>query len=69
MEDVMIKKNVGNLDRIARIVLGVTMLGCGIYSGNWWGAIGIVLILTGIFSRCGLYTLFGITTCKIKKPE
>jgi len=66
MEIVMFKKNVGKIDRIARVALGVTMLGCGVYSGNWLGAIGIVPLLTGIFGTCGLYSLFGINTCKIK---
>lgn len=63
----MFRKNVGNIDRIARILLGVALLGYGFYSGNWWGAIGIIPLLTGIFGTCGLYSLFGISTCKIKK--
>lgn len=63
----MFRKNVGNIDRIARILLGVALIGCGFYSGNWWGAIGIIPLLTGIFGTCGLYSLFGISTCKINK--
>lgn len=63
----MFKKNVGNIDRIARVALGVTMIGCGIYSGCWLGAIGIIPLLTGIFGTCGLYSLLGINTCSIKK--
>lgn len=63
----MFKKNVGNVDRVIRIVLGIGMIGAGIYYGSWLGAIGAVPLLTGIFGTCGLYSLFGISTCKIKK--
>ena len=63
----MFKKNVGGVDKVIRIVLGIGMIGAGIYYGNWLGAIGLIPLLTGIFGTCGLYSLFGISTCKIKK--
>jgi hypothetical protein len=66
MERIMFKKNVGSVDKVIRIVLGIGIIGAGIYFQNWLGAIGVVPLLTGIFGTCGLYSLFGINTCKIK---
>ena len=63
----MFKKNVGSVDRVIRIVLGIGMIGAGIYYGSWLGAIGLIPLLTGILGTCGLYSLFGISTCKINK--
>jgi len=63
----MFKKNVGSVDKVIRIVLGIGMIGAGIYYGSWLGAIGAIPLLTGIFGTCGLYSLLGINTCSIKK--
>ncbi len=61
--------NVGTVDRTVRIILGIVILALGFYYGSWWGLIGLVPLGTGLFSRCGLYTLFGISTCKVpEKP-
>lgn len=58
------KKNVGSLDKIIRIVLGLAIGAAGIYYENWLGLIGIVPIATALINFCPLYTLFGISTCK-----
>ena len=54
--------NVGKTDRIFRILLGITLLGIGIYSQNWWFAIGIVPLGTALFRWCPVYIPFGINT-------
>ena len=63
------KKNVGTADRIVRLILGVVIIGLGLYFKSWWGVIGIIPLATGLIGYCGLYRLFGINTCKIRKPE
>ena len=32
-----------------------------------WGYLGIVPLLTGLIGSCPLYTLFGFSTCPVKK--
>ncbi len=62
------KINVGNLDRILRIVGGLVLIALaatGII--GIWGWIGIVPLLTGIFRFCPTYALFGTSTCPTKK--
>ncbi len=58
------KQNVGTFDRWIRIVLGVVMIVWGFTAGSWWGAIGLIPLITGIIGYCGLYSIFGISTCK-----
>ena len=62
-------RNVGNADRIIRIILGTVIILIGAIFNSWWGLIGVAVFLTGIIGFCGLYIPFGINTCKIKKPE
>ncbi|HPN38208.1 MAG TPA: DUF2892 domain-containing protein [Melioribacteraceae bacterium] len=61
------EKNVGGIDKIVRIILGVIIILLGIIFNSWWGAIGIIPLLTGLFGRCGLYCPLGINTCNIKE--
>ena len=57
------KANVGSYDRIIRLIAGLVAIGLGIYFQSWWGALGVVLIITAAFSFCPLYPLLGINTC------
>ncbi|MCK5353708.1 MAG: DUF2892 domain-containing protein [Methyloprofundus sp.] len=56
-------KNVGGIDRIIRIVVGLVVIGWGVYAQNWLGAIGIVPLLTGLIRWCPAYLPFGFKTC------
>lgn len=61
-------KNVGGVDKIARIVIGFVLIVLAATGAiGTWGWIGVVPLATGIFSRCGLYSLLGINTCPMKK--
>ncbi len=60
------KVNMGSLDRILRIVAGLVIVGAGIAFKSWWGAIGVVLVATAGVGFCPLYTLLGVSTCKLK---
>ncbi len=62
------KLNVGGIDRILRIVAGLVLVGmaaAGMFTPWTW--IGVVPLLTGIFGFCPAYTLFGMSTCPMKK--
>lgn len=60
------KLNVGTIDRILRIVLGVVIIAAGIYYKSWWGLVGIVPLATGLISWCPLYVPLKISTKKNK---
>lgn len=59
------KKNVGKADRTVRIIAGLIIIAAGFYFKSWWGAVGIIPLITAAVGSCGLYTLFGVSTCKI----
>ena len=60
------KVNEGKLDRTVRIFLGLVIIGLGFYYQSWWGAVGLLPLLTGLSGFCALYTLLGINTCPRK---
>ena len=62
------KINVGSIDRILRIVVGLALIGATL-AGMLpvWGWIGVVPLLTGIFKFCPAYAIFGMSTCPMEK--
>lgn len=67
----MLKKNVGGIDRVLRVVLGLLLLAGFIFnteaSYRYLYLIGFVPLLTGLFQTCALYSILGINTCPMKK--
>ena len=56
------KCNVGIIDRLLRIVVGLIIAILGVWFDSWWGLVGIVPLATGIFKICPLYMPFKIST-------
>ncbi|OGI48379.1 MAG: hypothetical protein A2151_04080 [Candidatus Muproteobacteria bacterium RBG_16_65_34] len=58
-------KNIGGIDRVARIVGGLVLLSL-VFVGPQtpWGWIGVVPLVTALIGWCPAYTLFGFKTCK-----
>lgn len=62
------KINVGGIDQIARIVVGLALIGLTLAGViGVWGWIGIVPLLTGVFKFCPAYTMFGLSSCPMEK--
>jgi hypothetical protein len=67
--------NLGNLDRAIRIILGLALIVAPLLNipAVWSSAVlsygsmavGLVLVVTGLFRFCPLYRIFGISTCKL----
>ena len=67
------KPNMGNVDRIIRIVIAAVFAYL-YFSGTVTGTLGLVLVilggvfvLTSLISFCPLYTLVGVNTSPAKK--
>jgi len=63
-------QNVGGIDKILRIVLGLVLIGATVMGLlPVWGYIGIVPLATGLMGWCPLYPLIGLSTCPMKKND
>jgi len=56
------KCNVGTTDRVIRIIVGIVIIALGVYFNSWWGLIGIIPLVTGLFKWCPVYIPFKIST-------
>lgn len=63
-------KNVGGIDRILRIVVGIVLIAL-VFVGpqSPWGWIGVIPLATALIGWCPAYTIFGIRTCPAPKAE
>lgn len=66
----MLSSNVGSLDRTLRIIAGLALLAAFFLlpeaGYRWFLLIGIVPLVTGLLGSCPAYSLFGLSTCKMK---
>ena len=67
-----IRDSVGSIDRILRIVVGVALLAWFFFDqgGGFWHwakLIGIVPLVTGLMGSCPGYSIFGMSTCPMKR--
>lgn len=64
------KKNVGGIDRVLRIVAGLILIALAATGQiGAWGWLGLIVLATGLFSFCGAYALLGVSTCPIKAKD
>ena len=60
-------KNVGGIDRILRIVVGIALIAAAATGAvGVWGYIGVVPLLTGLMGWCPPYAMLGFNTCNTK---
>jgi hypothetical protein len=62
------KLNVGGIDRILRILVGLGLVAwAAVLGGPVWAWIGIVPLATGAIGFCPIYPILGMNTCPMKK--
>lgn len=62
------KTNVGGIDRILRISVGLALIVLAATGTvGWWGWLGIVPLATGAIGWCPPYAMFGLNTCGINR--
>lgn len=62
----MIKRNVGHIDRLLRMLVGAALIAWAATGGPVWAWIGAVPFATGVIGWCPPYALLGINTCGTK---
>lgn len=64
------KLNVGGIDRILRIVVGLVLIGLAATGTvSWWGWLGVIPLATGLFRVCPAYSLLGLNSCPLHGPK
>lgn len=69
------KKNIGNTDKLVRLILALViavLYFTNVIEGTLavvLGIVALVLVLTSLINFCGIYAIFGCSTCKSKPSE
>ena len=59
----MDRLNVGNVDRLLRVLVGLALIGLAVTGTiGFWGYVGLLPVLTGMAARCPLYAALDIAT-------
>ena len=64
--------NVGGVDKLIRIMVGVAVLSLFFLlqgDARWLGLVGVVPLATGLVGYCPLYSLLGLNTCPAKTKQ
>lgn len=67
------KKNVGSVDKIVRIIIAViaAYVAYAHMVASPWDyvlyAVAAIMVLTSLMGTCPLYSIFGMNTCKVKE--
>ena len=59
----LFKNNTGKIDRVIRVIVGALLVGnvfTGLQTPVGW--VGLILIVTGLFGICPVYSILGINT-------
>ena len=70
---VTLPRNVGTIDRIARLVLGISLVAifvAGVVAAPWgWIALalGVIMLGTAAVGYCPIYSLVGLSSCPLRK--
>jgi hypothetical protein len=68
MFEKLLPNNESTLDRGVRVLLGLGVLSLAFVGPHSaWGYLGLVPVATGLLGSCPLYTLFGFSSCPMKK--
>ncbi|MBF0327838.1 MAG: DUF2892 domain-containing protein [Nitrospirae bacterium] len=59
------KQNIGKIERIARIAVGMALISLAFVGPQTpWAFLGAVPFLTGVLGWCPPYSMLGISTCR-----
>ncbi len=67
------KINVGSVDKVIRIIIAIVAIYVaytGMVASPWsfvLYAVAAIMVLTALAGRCPLFSIFGISSCKVKE--
>ena len=66
-ESIMLR-NMGNTERFIRVLIGLAICGVGLHYRNWWGLIGVAVIIGAAVAICPMYHMLGIRKSQCCQP-
>ena len=64
----LLPNNEHPIERGIRVILGIGVLSLAFVGPQTaWGWLGLVPLATGLLGSCPIYTLFGISTCPLRR--
>ncbi|MCE9519079.1 MAG: DUF2892 domain-containing protein [Verrucomicrobia bacterium] len=57
------KRNIGTIDRIIRLLVGGSLITWALTGGPAWAWVGIIPVLTAVIGFCPAYCPLGLSTC------
>ena len=68
MLSTLLPRNEGTVDRAVRVIAGIAIVSLAFVGPKTpWGYLGLLPIVTGLLGSCPAYTLFGLSTCPMKR--
>ncbi len=66
----MFKKNVGTVDKVLRLIIGIALISL-VFIGpkTPLGWIGIIPLVTAGIGSCPLYSILGLSTCPVESKQ
>jgi hypothetical protein len=64
IEVAMMSTNVGGIDRVLRILVGLALIAWAVMGGPVWAWVGVVPLATGLVRFCPVYPLIGFSSAK-----
>lgn len=58
--------NVCGKEKIVRAVVGIVIMLVGFYYGSWWGAIGLIPLLTALIGYCPVNHALHFSSCSMR---
>jgi Protein of unknown function (DUF2892) len=58
--------NVCGTEKYIRGALGILIILAGLYYGSWWGAVGLIPLLTAIAGYCPLNRMIQHSSCPLR---
>ncbi len=63
----LLPRNEGTADRVLRALFGLALLSLFFVGPRTaWGLLGLIPLTTALTGSCPLYTLLGISTCRVR---
>jgi len=57
--------NVCGVEKYIRILTGIGIISAGLYFGSWWGAIGLIPLITAFVGSCPVTQVLRLSSCPI----